>query len=374
MSARPPIRVLIVDDSALVRRVLSDALSRFPDLQVVGTANDPYEARERIIELDPDVLTLDIEMPRMDGLTFLEKLMRAQPTRVVVVSSVAQASSANAVRAMSLGAVDVVPKPDGPRSVPDVERLLVRALRTAAAIPLSRLRAPRARIVPPAPSRPRAEARPSRRLVAIGASTGGPPAIEQVLAGLAPTTPGIVIVQHMPPVFTKAFADRLDGLCALHVQEAADNELILDGCAYIAPGGRHLAVRRTPEGFRTVLKDAPPVHHQRPAVDVLFDSVANATGSSAVAALLTGMGADGARGMQTLRETGAWTIAQDEASCVVYGMPREAVELDAACEVRPLEEIAGAITRAIGAGRAPAPAMAEPAGAAPPAPRLGAHA
>lgn len=354
MSAEQVIRVLVVDDSAIVRRVLADGLGKFMDVEVVGTARDPYEARERIVELEPDVITLDIEMPRMDGLTFLEKLMRSKPMRVIVVSSVAQASSANAVRAMSLGAVDVVPKPEGSMSVPDVERLLIRSVRAAARIPLARLKAPRKRIIPPVRTRRSDDpGAPSKRLVAIGASTGGPPAIETVLAGLSAETPGTVIVQHMPPHFTRAFANRLDGLCAMRVKEAVDGDVIRDGTAYIAPGGYHLVVRKSAEGFVTHIKDGPMVHHQRPAVDVLFDSVAQVAGDTTVAALLTGMGADGGRGMLALREVGAWTIAQDEESCVVYGMPREAVVLDAVEEVLPLDAIAAAITTQLNRGRRP---------------------
>ncbi|MFN0098023.1 MAG: chemotaxis response regulator protein-glutamate methylesterase [Gemmatimonadaceae bacterium] len=338
-------RVLIVDDSALVRRLLSEALSRYADIEVVGTARDPFEARERIIELAPDVITLDIEMPRMDGLTFLEKLMKAKPMRVVVVSSVAQASSAHAIRALYLGAVQVVPKPGGEMSVPDVERFLIRAVRHAAMVPLSRLRGPARRVVPAVRSkRATLTGNAARRLIAIGASTGGPPAIEAVLTRLPADAPGIVVAQHMPPTFTAAFANRLDGLCAMRVHEANDNELIRDGVAYIAPGGRHLVVRRTAEGLVTHLKDGPFVHHQRPAVDVLFDSVADVCGASAIGVLLTGMGADGARGLLAMKEAGAWTMTQDEETCVVYGMPREAVVLDAAHEVLPLELIADAIT------------------------------
>jgi two-component system chemotaxis response regulator CheB len=357
VSALPRIRVLIVDDSALVRRLLSEALGRFADVEVVGTARDPFEARERILELAPDVLTLDIEMPRMDGLTFLEKLMKAKPMRVIVVSSVAQASSANAMRALSLGAVDVVPKPEGSMSVPDVERLLIRSVRAAALIPEHRLRAPRRRTVPPVPTqRAGVDGPASRRLVTIGASTGGPPAIETVLSGLPANTPGTLIVQHMPPHFTKAFANRLDGLCSMRVREAEEGDVIRDGTAYIAPGGRHMQVRRNGEHFTVHLKDGPMVHHQRPAVDVLFDSIADCAGDTTVGVLLTGMGVDGGRGMLALAEAGAWTIAQDEATCVVYGMPREAVLLDAAHEILPLERIASAVTTClaprIGAGHA----------------------
>lgn len=356
MSAPLPgvIRVLIVDDSALVRRLLSDALSRYPDIEVVGTARDPFEARERIVELEPDVITLDIEMPRMDGLTFLEKLMKAKPMRVIVVSSVAQASSANAIRAMNLGAVQVVPKPEGSTSVPDVEKFLIRSVRHASMVSLNRLRGPARRVVPPVPSKRATLGGPaSRRVLAIGASTGGPPALEAVLTRLPAAAPGTVIVQHMPPMFTAALANRLDGLCAMRIHEATDNELIRDGVAYVAPGGHHLVVRRTAEGYVTHVKDGPMVHHQRPAVDVLFDSVADVCGANAIGVLLTGMGSDGARGMLAMKEAGAWTVAQDEDTCVVYGMPREAVELDAAHEVLPLERIAEAITHQVAHQYAP---------------------
>ncbi len=346
MSAPLPgvVRVLIVDDSALVRRLLSEALAKFPDIDVVGTARDPFEAREQILKLDPDVITLDIEMPRMDGLTFLEKLMKSKPMRVIVVSSVAQASSANAIRAMSLGAIHVVPKPEGSMSVPDVEKFLIRAVRQAAQVPAHRLRAPARRIVPPVASKRASRSGPaSRRIIAIGASTGGPPAIEAVLTRLPADAPGTVIVQHMPPMFTAALANRLDGLCAVRVHEATDGELIRDGVVYIAPGGYHLQLRRTPEGYVTHVKDGPMVHHQRPAVDVLFDSVADVVGPASTGVLLTGMGADGARGLLAMREAGAHTIAQNEETCVVFGMPGEAVEMDAAQEILPIDRIADAI-------------------------------
>lgn len=365
MSARPPIRVLIVDDSAVVRRILAAALGQHADIAVVASARDPYEARERIVEFAPDVITLDIEMPRMDGLTFLEKLMRAQPSRVVVVSSVAPASSANAVRALALGAAEVVLKPQDAASLPDVAQQLVRAIRNAAAIPLASLAS--LALVESASARahqrdPEQVGGASSRLVAIGASTGGPRAIEQVLCRLPAGSPGTLIVQHMPARFTNAFAARLDTVCALRVREAVHGELVRDGVAYVAPGGLHLRVQRDAQGFVIQLKDAPPVHHQRPAVDVLFDSVAAAAGRAAVGVLLTGMGADGARGLLAMRDAGAHTIAQDEETSAVFGMPREAVVMGAAAQVLPLAEIAFAITHSVHALH---PSHAGAAGVAP---------
>jgi two-component system chemotaxis response regulator CheB len=334
------IRVLVVDDSALVRKVLSEELSKFDDIEVVGTAPDPYVAREKLLTLNPDVLTLDIEMPRMDGLSFLEKLMKHRPMPVVIVSSVAPEHSETAVRALALGAVEVVSKPGSAYSVPDVAATLVRAIRAAAR---ARVRAPAAPV-----ERPRIAPvfETTNRIIAIGASTGGTMAIEQVLRGLPAMTPGIVIVQHMPASFTKAFADRLNGICPMEVREARDGDAVLPGLALIAPGDQHLLLQRDGARYVASVKDGPRVHHQRPAVDVLFHSVARCAGRNAVGALLTGMGTDGAKGMVALREAGAYTIAQDEASCIVFGMPAEAVRLDGADEVAPLDRIAGSLMEA----------------------------
>jgi two-component system chemotaxis response regulator CheB len=342
------IRVLVVDDSAFVRRVLSDELGRHPDITVVGTAIDPYAAREQIVRLRPDVVTLDVEMPRMDGLSFLSKLMRHLPTPVVVVSSLAQAGSEVAVRALALGAVEVVAKPGSALSVQGVVADLARAVRTAAA----------ARVRPAAGGTAPAHAAPpsplfgtTHKVLAIGASTGGTQAIERVLRALPPDAPGTVIVQHMPRDFTAAFARRLDGLCAVTVREAADGDAVVPGAALVAPGGFHLVVQRSGARYVARVKDGPPVHHQRPAVDVLFGSVARHAGPNAVGVLLTGMGADGARGLLAMREAGAHTIAQDEATSVVYGMPAEAARLGAAAEILPLGDVAEAALRALaGAG------------------------
>jgi two-component system chemotaxis response regulator CheB len=348
-----PIRVLVVDDSAVVRKVLTTELSRYPDIEVVGTAVDPYVARERIIELRPDVLTLDVEMPRMDGLSFLEKLMRHHPIPTVIVSSITPAQSEAALHALALGAVEVVSKPGSAYSVPEVGQRLVHAIRAAA----------HARVVPtvaaaPVPSPSAAPRAPhasrlatiatTNRLLAIGASTGGTKAIEQVLTQLPATTPGTVIVQHMPAGFTASFAQRLDGLCAMQVREARDGDAVVPGVALIAPGGFHMILQRSGATLQVRIKDGPPVHHQRPAVDVLFGSVARVAGRNAVGMILTGMGADGARGLLAMREAGAHTIAQDEASCVVFGMPKEAIALGAAHEVLPLGRIATATIEALG--------------------------
>ncbi len=340
-----PIRVLVVDDSAVVRRALSDELSRYPDIEVVGTAMDPYVARDKIIELRPDVLTLDVEMPRMDGLSFLERLMQHYPIPVIIVSSLTPKHSEAAVRALAIGAVDVVPKPGTQYSVPDVERHLVAAVRAAARATL-RKRDP---VVRAAPAAHIGEIHTTDRLIAVGASTGGTGAIEEVLRRFPANAPGTVIAQHMPAGFTRSFAQRLDKQCLVNVREARDGDIITPGVALVAPGNYHLLVQRSGAQWVARVKDGPLVHHQRPAVDVLFHSVAKAAGRNAVGVILTGMGEDGARGLVVMRGAGAWTIAQDEDTSVVFGMPRAAFEQGGACEVRPLGDIADAIL----AGAAP---------------------
>jgi len=351
------IRVLVVDDSAVVRRILGDELSRFPDIEVVATAADPFEARDLIVVHNPDVITLDLEMPKMDGLSFLERIMRSHPIPVVVVSSLTQGSNATALRALVLGAVEVVPKPGAAWSVPDVARRLARAIRTASVATLHRLgtvpeggaagiaaRHPGRAPVDPLPHI--ASPVPGSRLVVVGASTGGTRAVETLLAGLPANAPGIVVVLHMPAGFTKSYADRLDSLLPLHVREAEDGAVVVPGSVLVAPGGYHLILRKT--GGRSIvhLRSGPPVHHQRPAVDVLFRSVARSVGPDAVGVLLTGMGADGARGLLEMREAGAHTVAEAESTCVVYGMPRVAAEIGAAAQVLPLEQIGEAVLRA----------------------------
>ena len=344
------IRVLVVDDSAIVRKILAEELNRQPDIEVVGTAADPYAARDQIVSLRPDVLTLDVEMPRMDGLSFLEKLMQHHPMPVVVLSSLTPRHSELAVRALAIGAVEVIAKPGSATSTPNIAGQLVRAVRAAALARFPALRTPAAR---PAVA-PTVRLDTSHRVLAIGASTGGTQAIEHVLRALPADAPGTVIVQHMPEHFTAAFAERLHRVCAMEVREARDNDLVMPGVALVAPGDHHLVLQARGARYLVRVKDGPPVHHQRPAVDVLFASVARHAGGDAVGVLLTGMGADGARGLLAMRDAGAHTVAQDEASCVVYGMPKEAVKLGAAAEVLPLSRIPAALLAAF-AARAAAP-------------------
>ncbi len=337
------IRVLIVDDSAIVRKILVEALSEESDIEVVGTAPDPYVARDKILALAPDVVTLDVEMPRMDGLTFLRKLMHYRPLPVVVISSLTQPSAIAAMEALRLGAVDVLPKPGGPYSVGELRLALASKVRAAAS---ARVRPAREQVPSSPASMPAAPGHgrlPS--LIAIGASTGGVEAIQSVLTQLPQQSPGIVVVQHIPPVFSGAFAGRLNQLCRLRVKEAADGDLVEPGLALIAPGDYHMVVRQAGTRYRVIVKSGPKVCYQRPSVDVLFASVAEAAGGDAVGALLTGMGTDGAQGLLKMRQTGARTIAQNEATSVVFGMPREAIRLGAAAEVLPLGAIGPALLR-----------------------------
>ncbi len=339
------IRVLIVDDSALIRRILSDELGKVAGIEVVGTAIDPYVAREKIISLKPDVITLDIEMPRMDGLTFLSKLMKHHPVPVVVVSSLTPRNSEAAMRALALGAVEVIAKPGSALAAPDIAGALARAIRAAA---LAKPRArpaldPAAATATAAPLPTLASLDTTHKLIAIGASTGGTIALEALLRQMPANSPATVITQHMPAGFTKSFAERLNSIVPMEVREAKDGDLVVPGLALIAPGGFHMMVQMSGARFTVRIKDGPPVHHQRPAVDILFQSVAKHAGRNAVGAILTGMGADGAKGLLAMREAGAHTIAQDEASCVVFGMPKEAIALGGAVEVLPLPQIAPAL-------------------------------
>ena len=344
MSQEHKTRVLIVDDSAIVRKLLAEALSSEPDLEVAGTAPDPFVARDKILSLHPDVLTLDIEMPRMDGLTFLKKLMRFHPMPVVVISSLAQGSSRAAIEALQSGAVEVLAKPGGPYSVGELKQDLPQKIRAAAqarlartaAVPLPPAVAPR-RLGLTAPGWHPAP----NTVIAIGASTGGTEAIRQVLVDMPETSPGIVVVQHIPPVFSTAFANRLNDLCRIRVREAADGDRVAAGQALIAPGNFHMTLEKRGGEYRVAVRDGQRVCYQKPSVDVLFDSVSSVAGADAIGALLTGMGADGAQGMLKMKRAGARTIAQDEASCIVFGMPREAIRLGAADYVLPLSRIAG---------------------------------
>jgi two-component system, chemotaxis family, protein-glutamate methylesterase/glutaminase len=342
MTPARPVRTLIVDDSAIVRRVLSSILDAAPGIEVVGTAPDPYIARDRILSLKPDVITLDIEMPRMDGLTFLERIMRYHPLPVIVISSLAQSSTNAAMEALSRGAVDVLAKPGGPYSVGDLKEDLPRRVLAAAS---ARMQARPAAPVPPV-SLAAPQACESCALIAIGASTGGTQAIERVIRHLKPNSPPVVVAQHIPPVFSAAFAERLNRISQLEVREAQGGEALAPGLILVAPGGRHLVVDGAGAGrWRARLDDGPKVCYQKPSVDVLFQSVARAAGAKACGVILTGMGSDGADGLAAMRAAGSTTMAQDEASCVVFGMPKEAIERGAAQTVLALDQIGPALAR-----------------------------
>lgn len=336
------IKVLVVDDSALVRKLLTEELSRFSDIDVVGGAIDPYVARDKIVRLKPDVITLDLEMPRMDGLSFLSKLMKYHPLPVVVVSSLTPSNSQNAIRALELGAVEVICKPGSSLSAPDISQSLIKAIRAASRAKVGKV----TEDVSGAEQRNQGYQIPlktTHKVIAIGASTGGTIAIEKLLVEMPLNIPGILVVQHMPEYFTASFANRLDTICKIEVREAKDGDTAVPGLALIAPGGRHMLLERSGAFYQIRIKGGPMVHHQRPSVDVLFHSVAKQAGANAMGVLLTGMGSDGAEGLLAMRQSKAYTIAQDEASSVVYGMPGEAVKLGAACEVLPLSEISGRI-------------------------------
>jgi len=340
------IRVLIVDDSAVVRKILTEELSRFKDIQVIGTAVDPYAARDKIVKLEPDVITLDMEMPRMDGLSFLAKLMKYYPMPVVVLSSLTPENSDTALKALELGAVEVLCKPGAAYTTHNVSQRLAHAIRAAAAARIGVSK----RDFRPGPREVVEGAfqfDTTHKVIAIGASTGGTKAIETVLTGLPPSTPGTVIVQHMPENFTRAFAERLDKNCRMTVREARDNDHVIPGTALVCPGNYHMVIHRSGGNYVVKIKEGPMVHYQRPSVDVLFQSVARHVGRNAVGVLLTGMGADGAKGLLEMKKSGAATIAQDEETCVVFGMPREAIKLGAADRIVPLPRIAGTIAELI---------------------------
>jgi two-component system chemotaxis response regulator CheB len=334
------INVLVVDDSAVVRRILSQELSATRDIRVVATAPDPFIARDKIIEYHPDVMTLDVEMPRMDGITFLRKVMRHHPIPTIIISSLTERGSAMALEALSAGAIDVIAKPDSAHTLGDIAVRVIDGVRAASLAGFEKMNALRARL-DSSPGETCALARTTNRIIAIGASTGGTVAIEYLLRRMPPNAPGIAIVQHMPEKFTRAFAERLNGICEIEVREAADGDPLTPGVALIAPGNYHMVVKRSGAQYGVEIKDGPPVFHQRPSVEVMFNSVARYAGANAVGILLTGMGADGGAGLLAMRKAGARTIAQDEKTCVVFGMPGEAVRLGAVEHLMPIDAIAG---------------------------------
>lgn len=336
-----PIKVLIVDDSAVVRNILSTELASDPDIEVVETAPDPYVAREHIARFKPDVITLDIEMPRMDGITFLRKLMKHYPMPVIVVSSLTQKGSELAMEALYEGAIDVMCKPGRAYSVGDMTMSLIEKIKAAACVRVedfsvlkNQLHCSRSNL---------SLTRTTHKVVAMGASTGGTQALEYILTSLPANSPGIVIVQHMPERFTRSFALRLNDLCKIEVREAADNDRVVPGTALIAPGNKHMVLRRSGATYCVEVKDGPLVKRQRPSVEVLFNSVAKYAGANAIGVILTGMGSDGADGMLKMKHNGAVNIAQDEKTCVVFGMPNEAIKAGAVDRVLPLSKIPEAV-------------------------------
>jgi two-component system chemotaxis response regulator CheB len=342
------IRVVVVDDSALVRSLLTEIINRQPDMVCIGAASDPLVAREMIRSLNPDVITLDVEMPRMDGLDFLSRLMRLRPMPVVMVSTLTERGADVTLKALELGAVDFVAKPK--IGVADGLKLLgaeiTEKVRTAARARVHRLATP-APAGAAAPGTAAAPAAPTplgrlstEKLIFIGASTGGTEATREVLMKLPADAPAVLIAQHMPPGFTKSYAARLNDLCRIHVAEAVDGERVLPGHAYVAPGGMHLSVERSGANYVARVRDGEPVNRHKPSVEVLFESAARVAGRNALGVMLTGMGGDGARAMRTMRDAGSFNICQDEATCVVFGMPREAIQNGAADEVLPLAQIA----------------------------------
>ncbi len=342
------IRVLVIDDSALIRSVMKEIIDREKDMECVGAAPDPLVAREMIKSLNPDVLTLDVEMPKMDGLDFLERLMRLRPMPVVMVSTLTERGSNITFRALELGAVDFVSKPkmDIARGMEEYAIDITDKIRAAAQSHVHAKKAAPPMVVQEKLSAdailPSVAGRFSttEKLIIIGASTGGTEAIKDVLTRLPADVPGILVTQHMPENFTKSFAERLNTLCKISVKEAEHNERVLPGYAYIAPGHSHLLLKRSGANYMTELNQGPPVNRHRPSVDVLFRSAANVAGANALGVILTGMGKDGAQGLLEMKQAGSFTIAQDEATCVVFGMPREAIAVGGASEVLPLQNIA----------------------------------
>jgi two-component system chemotaxis response regulator CheB len=339
------IRVLIVDDSAIVRQTLTKELANDPEIEIVGAAPDPFVARDLIVQLKPDVVTLDIEMPRMDGLSFLRKLMKHYPLPVIILSSLAEHGSRVALEALEIGAVEVMCKPGAAYSIGSLSVELVEKIKSASKVDMVKLLAHQNSST--AKGTALAMVGSTHKVLVVGSSTGGVQAIEELIKGFPHNAPGTVIVQHMPAGFTKAFADRLSKVCQVVVKEAENGESIVNGKVLIAPGGLHTMVARSGAQYSVIVKDGPLINRHKPSVEPLFQSAAQHLGANAIGVMLTGMGNDGAKAMLALREAGALTIAQDEKSCIVYGMPRAAIEIGAAQQVLPLTDIAPFIIRSL---------------------------
>jgi len=333
------IKVLIVDDSALVRKILMEELSSDSEIEVIGTAPDPYIARDKIVQLKPDVVLLDVEMPRMDGLTFLEILMKHKPIPVIILSSLAQSGGEVAMRALELGALEVMAKPGTSYSVKDMSEQLIEKIKAVATVKQFKRKQEQPKASSGITSSRSAMLKTTNQIIAIGASTGGTEAIKDVLEKLPANMPPILIVQHMPANFTKSFANRLNSICQLEVKEAEDMELVTPGKVLIAPGNSHMVLKRSGAVYYVEIKGGPLVFHQRPSVEVLFSSVARYAGKNAIGVIMTGMGKDGAKGLLEMKEAGAYTIAQDEKSSVVFGMPKEAIALGAVTKIASLDNI-----------------------------------
>ena len=348
------IKVLIVDDSAVVRQTLENILSSDPLIEVVGSARDPFVAAERMREVAPDVITLDVEMPRMDGITFLQKVMRQHPIPVVMCSSLTEKGSETAMRAMEYGAVDIIQKPriGVKQFLEETKVIICDAVRAAGSARVKRVAPGMTHVAPKLSAdavlekpNSRAMIQTTEKIIVVGASTGGTEALRDFLEAMPLDMPGMVIVQHMPEHFTAAFAKRLDGICRISVKEAENDDTVVRGRALIAPGNRHTLLKRSGARYYVEVKDGPLVCRHRPSVDVLFRSAARYAGKNAVGVIMTGMGDDGAKGMLEMKQAGAYTVAQDEASCVVFGMPKEAIKLNAVDTIMPLNNIAGVVLR-----------------------------
>lgn len=348
------IRVFVVDDSAIVRQKLTKELNKYSDIQVIGTAIDPYVARDKIVKLDPDVITLDVEMPRMDGITFLKRIMRYFPKPVIIVSSLTEKGSSLALEAIEAGAIEVMCKPGGAYSVGDLSMQLANIIRAASKADIKKKDYYSYKTKPKKKQKnlkatpgKKKTLRSSKQVIAMGASTGGTEAIKQILLNLPADTPGILIVQHMPPQFTRTFAERLNSMCAMDVKEAEDGDKVMLGHVLIAPGNYHMLLRKSGAQYHVSIKDGPMVHHQRPSIDVLMRSVAQKAGKNAIGALLTGMGSDGAQGLLEMKKARSMTMVQNKESCVVFGMPQEALKIHAADLSLDINDMASAILRKV---------------------------